>query len=153
MNKQTLIDDYKQTIERLQKECTEKTDFNIKLMERIKELEQKLKELEGEIQKQKQYFDLFKENEYMLASALQLIWGKQIAEEQEDCKNIDYRKPITTDIYRKISEFQETLKDVAFAQSVNMGKTKPLGDTGSPKSYKRWEKRQRELISKAIKWF
>lgn len=42
MNKQTLIDDYKQTIERLQKECTEKTDLNIKLMERVKELEQKL---------------------------------------------------------------------------------------------------------------
>lgn len=41
MNKQTLIDDYKQTIERLQKECTEKTDFNIKLMERVNELEQK----------------------------------------------------------------------------------------------------------------
>lgn len=43
MNKQTLIDDYKQTIERLQKECTEKTDFNIKLMEHVKELEEKLK--------------------------------------------------------------------------------------------------------------
>lgn len=42
MNKETLIDDYKQTIERLQKECTEKTDFNIKLMERVKELEEKL---------------------------------------------------------------------------------------------------------------
>lgn len=42
MNKQTLIDDYKQTIERLQKECTEKTHFNIKLMERVQELEQKL---------------------------------------------------------------------------------------------------------------
>lgn len=41
MNKQILIDDYKQTIERLQKECTEKTDFNIKLMERVKELEGK----------------------------------------------------------------------------------------------------------------
>lgn len=42
MNKQTLIDDHKQTIERLQKECTEKTDFNIKLTERVKKLEQKL---------------------------------------------------------------------------------------------------------------
>lgn len=42
MNKQNIIDDYKQTIERLQKECTEKTDFNIKLMERVKELEEKL---------------------------------------------------------------------------------------------------------------
>lgn len=42
MDKQILIDDYKQTIERLQKECTEKTDFNIKLMERVKELEEKL---------------------------------------------------------------------------------------------------------------
>ena len=31
MNKQILIDDYKQTIERLQRECTEKTNMNIKL--------------------------------------------------------------------------------------------------------------------------
>lgn len=41
MNKQNIIDDYKQTIERLQKECTEKTDLNIELTERVKELEQK----------------------------------------------------------------------------------------------------------------
>lgn len=39
---QLLINDYKQTIERIQKECTEKTDLNIKLISRIKELEQKL---------------------------------------------------------------------------------------------------------------
>ena len=39
---QLLINDYKQTIERLQKECTEKTDLNIKLISRIKELEEKL---------------------------------------------------------------------------------------------------------------
>lgn len=107
---------------------------------------------EEENKKIKQEFDLFKSNEDMLISALQLLWGKQIAEEQGDCKNIDYRKPKTTNIYNKISEFQETLKDVAFAQSVSIGKTKPLGDTGSPKSYKRWEKKQRELIAKEIKW-
>lgn len=39
---QLLINDYKQTIERIQKECTEKTDLNIKLISRIKELEEKL---------------------------------------------------------------------------------------------------------------
>lgn len=43
MNKQNIIDDYKQTIERLQKECTEKTDLNIKLMERVREMEEKLR--------------------------------------------------------------------------------------------------------------
>ena len=47
MNKQTLIEDYKQTIERLQKECTEKTEFNIKLMKYVKELEDYLKLLRG----------------------------------------------------------------------------------------------------------
>lgn len=41
MNKQNTIDNYKQNIERLQKECAEKTDFNIKLMKRVQELEEK----------------------------------------------------------------------------------------------------------------
>lgn len=49
MNKQTLIDDYKQTIERLQKECTEKTDLNIKLMERVQELEFIINRLSKEV--------------------------------------------------------------------------------------------------------
>lgn len=49
MNKQTLIDDYKQTIERLQKECTEKTDFNIKLIECVQELEFIINRLSKEV--------------------------------------------------------------------------------------------------------
>lgn len=91
-----------------------------------------------------------KNNEDLLISNLQILWGKQIAEEQGDCKNIDYSKPRTREIYLKISEIEQTLKDVAFAQSVKLGKTKPLGDTGSPRSYKRWEKRERQLLEREI---
>ena len=42
-------------------------------------------------------------------------------------------------MHNTISEIERTLKDIAFAQSVQMGKTKPLGETGSPKSYRNWE--------------
>lgn len=91
-----------------------------------------------------------KNNEDLLISNLQFLWGKQIAEEQGDCKNIDYSKPRTREIYLKISEIEQTLKDVAFAQSVNIGKTKPLGDTGSPKSYRNWERKERKLLERVF---
>lgn len=96
--------------------------------------------------KEKLFF--LENNEDLLISNLQVLWGKQIAEEQGDCKNIDYSKPRTKEIYHKITEIDRTLKDVAFAQSVNIGKTKPLGNTGSPKSYKRWEARERKLLER-----
>lgn len=107
----------------------------------IKTLEEQIKSLSKDLIN-------LKNNEDLLISELQLLWGKQIAEEQNDCKNIDYSKPRTREIYLKISEIEQTLKDVAFAQSVNIGKTKPLGDTGSPKSYKRWEARERKLLER-----
>lgn len=52
MNKkiESLIEDYKQTIERLQKECTEKTDMNIELMKHVKELEEENKILKNRIE-------------------------------------------------------------------------------------------------------
>lgn len=96
----------------------------------------------------KEELNLLKNNEDLLISKLQVLWGEQIAEEQGDCKNIDYSKPRTKEIYHKITEIERTLKDVAFAQSVNIRKTKPLGDTGSPKSYKRWEARERKLLER-----
>lgn len=96
----------------------------------------------------KEELNFLKNNEDLLISNLQVLWGKQIAEEQGDCKNIDYSKPRTKEIYHKITEIDRTLKDVAFAQSVNIRKTKPLGDTGSPKSYKRWEARERKLLER-----
>lgn len=40
---QSLIDDYKQTIERLQKECTEKTDWICELLKENESLKEKLK--------------------------------------------------------------------------------------------------------------
>ena len=110
----------------------------------IKQLARKTQECE----KLKEELKFLKNNEDLLISNLQLLWGKQIAEEQGDCKNIDYSKPRTKEIYHKITEIDRTLKDVAFAQSINIGKTKPLGDTGSPKSYKRWEARERKLLER-----
>lgn len=101
-----------------------------------------------ECEKLKEKLFFLENNEDLLISNLQVLWGKQIAEEQGDCKNIDYSKPRTKEIYHKITEIDRTLKDVAFAQSVNIGKTKPLGNTGSPKSYKRWEARERKLLER-----
>ena len=138
---QSLIEDYKQTIERLQKECTEKTNAIIALGEQLKVKEQECERLKEELK-------FLENNDDLLISNLQILWGKQIANEQGDCKNIDYLLPRTKEIYHKITEIERTLKDVAFAQSVKLGKTKPLGDTGSPRSYKRWEKRERQLLER-----
>lgn len=49
MNKQTLIEDYKQTIERLQKECTEKTSCIIYLCEKLNEYDARVKKLEEKL--------------------------------------------------------------------------------------------------------
>ena len=115
-----------------------------KIQDILKQLARKTQECE---QLKEELFFL-KNNEDLLISNLQILWGKQIAEEQGDCKNIDYSKPRTKEIYHKITEIDRTLKDVAFAQSVKIGKTKPLGNTGSPKSYKRWEARERKLLER-----
>lgn len=104
-----------------------------------------------ECEKFKEELNFLKNNEDLLISNLQLLWGKQIAEEQGDCKNIDYSKPRTREIYHKITEIDRTLKDVAIAQSIMLGKTQSLGDTGSPKSYKRWEDRERRLLERKLK--
>lgn len=104
------------------------------LIEQLKRKEQECKEL--------------KENETMLISNLQALWGRKIAEEQGDCKNIDYTKPTTREIYNTISEIERTLKDVAFAQSVQIGKTKPLGETGSPRSYRNWENKLKKSLER-----
>ena len=101
-----------------------------------------------ECERLKEELKFLENNDDLLISNLQILWGKQIANEQGDCKNIDYLLPRTKEIYHKITEIERTLKDVAFAQSVKLGKTKPLGDTGSPRSYKRWEKRERQLLER-----
>lgn len=114
--------------------CYMVSEYIVNLREQLKAKEQECEEL--------------KENETMLISNLQALWGRKIAEEQGDCKNIDYTKPITREIYNTISEIERTLKDVAFAQSVQIGKTKPLGETGSPRSYRNWENKLKKSLER-----
>lgn len=101
-----------------------------------------------QLKRKEQEYKELKENETMLISNLQALWGRKIAEEQGDCKNIDYTKPTTREIYNTISEIERTLKDVAFAQSVEIGKTKPLGETGSPRSYRNWENKLKKSLER-----
>lgn len=114
-------------------------------------LETFVKEWNTQLTSKIQELDFLKSNEDLLITKLQLLWGKQIAEEQGDCKNIDYSKPRTKEIYHKITEIERTLKDVAFAQSVQMKKTQPLGETGSPRSYRNWERKERNLLERRLK--
>ena len=127
------------------KYCMENPTCYKELLE--EQLARKTQECE-ESKKLKEELKHYKTNADFLIFKLQEIWGRKIAEEQGDCKNIDYSKPITKEIYMRLSEIEATLKDVAFAQSVEMGKTKPLGETGSPRSYRNWEKKQRMLLER-----
>ena len=120
-------------------------------MNNIAKLQEQLARKEQECEELKEELKFLKNNEDLLITELQVLWGKQIAEEQGDCKNIDYSKPRTREIYHKITEIDRTLKDVAIAQSIMLGKTQSLGDTGSPKSYKRWEARERRLLERKLK--
>ena len=139
-----------QLLQAKEQECESLNKRASSLEEIADDLQQRNHHLTQECEGLKEELNLLKNNEDLLISELQVLWGKQIAEEQGDCKNIDYSKPRTREIYHKITEIDRTLKDVAFAQSVNIGKTKPLGDTGSPRSYKRWEKRERQLLEREI---
>ena len=130
-----------QEYEQKEKELLSNEKIINKLMKEVDELKQECEKLKEEL-------NFLKNNEDLLISDLQLLWGKQIAEEQGDCKNIDYSMPRTKEIYHKITEIDRTLKNVAFAQSVKIGKTKPLGETGKPKSYKCWEARERKLLER-----
>lgn len=104
--------------------------------------------LRNQLKLKEQEYEKLKENETMLISNLQALWGRKIAEEQGDCKNIDYTKPVTREIYNTISEIERTLKDIAFAESIQIGKTKPLGETGSPRSYRNWENKLKKLLER-----
>ena len=74
-----------------------------------------------------------------LIDDLVLHFAKIIAEEQTDCKNIDYRLPETKRICLRLQEIENEIINVARALQFNSGKSKPLGETGYPRSYKRWE--------------
>ena len=101
-----------------------------------------------QLKRKEQECEELEKNETILISNLQALWGRKIAEEQGDCKNIDYTKPVTREIYNTISEIERTLKDVAFAQSIQIGKTKPLGETGSPRSYRNWENKLKKTLER-----
>ena len=103
MNKQTLIDDYKQTIERLQKECTEKTDFNIKLMERVKKLEQKLNAQFAEMEEKLTAEEL---KNYELKEKLKIA-EDLIYENSELYKNIKEKEQECEELKEKYEEIKE----------------------------------------------
>lgn len=113
-----------------------------------KEHREEVKKLIEQFKRKEQECEELKKNETILISNLQALWGQKIAEEQGDCKNIDYTKPLTREIYNKISEIERTLKDVSFAKSVQIGKTKPLGETGSPRSYRNWENKLKKTLER-----
>ena len=118
MNKQTLIDDYKQTIERLQKECTEKTDLNIKLMERVKELEQKLDAQFAEMEEkltaeENKNYELKEENETLKAQVetfknLMSVY-KDISKGRQDS---EYVNNYITALKCKLKIAEEALNDI-----------------------------------------
>lgn len=91
---QSLIEDYRQTIERLQKECTEKTNAIIALGEHLKAKEQECEELEKYAQAQenqretyyKEYLKLSQQCE-ALKSELELYKTRYCAK-HGDVKNI-----------------------------------------------------------------
>lgn len=66
MNKQNIIDDYKQTIELLQKECTEKTDCIINLCEKLSEYDTRVKEFKKESQKYKSFLEWMLKQQYYI---------------------------------------------------------------------------------------
>ena len=74
-----------------------------------------------------------------------------IAEEQPDCKNVDYRLPETLRICQRLQEIEKEIIYVAQSIQFNSGKAKPLGDTGSPRSYKRWEKQLDKRLAHEFK--
>ena len=119
MNKQTLIDDYKQTIERLQKECTEKTDFNIKLMERVKKLEQKLNAQFAEMEEKLTAEELKNyELKEKLKIAEDLIYEnselyKNIKGKEQECEELKRKVELMMDCPDcKVDEYKEALEGI-----------------------------------------
>ncbi len=80
-----------------------------------------------------------------------MYFAQIIAEEQPDCKNVDYRLPETLRICQRLQEIEKEIIYVAQTIQFNSGKAKPLGDTGSPRSYKRWEKQLRKRLAHEFK--
>ena len=90
--KQSLIEDYRQTIERLQKECTEKTNAIIALGEHLKAKEQECEELKEYIRERE-------------------VWGDQC----EFCKHNDKEnchQNIILDNLKTINSYRKALEEI-----------------------------------------
>ena len=101
------------------------------------ELQNKIDELETENEQLKAHKGI---TETQIIDEFVMYFAKIIAEEQPDCKNVDYRLPETLRICKRLQEIEKEIIYVAQAIQFNNGKSNPIGDTGSPRSYKRWEK-------------
>ena len=76
--------------------------------------------------------------------------ASEIATEQDNMNNPDYKKPILDEYYRlfNIDFFEKEIMSVAKAISLNLKKTPPVGkwDNEAPKSYRRFEKQRAKLF-------
>ena len=82
-------------------------------------------------------------NQFILAAA------NDIAEEQPDCKNIDWSLPALKEFDLYFKNFvEDELLPVAYAISINKGITMPTGkfDKEAPKSYRRKQKQMDNLL-------
>ena len=79
--------------------------------------------------------------------------ANDIAEEQPDCKNIDWSLPALKEFDLYFKNFvEEELLPVAYAISINKGITMPAGkfDKEAPRSYRRYQKQTDNLIGKTF---
>ena len=117
MYKQMIIDDQKETIHRLQQECTEKNNAIIALGERLKAKEQECEELKEEIKHYKQIAQYhgnlsvkYTNKSAKLKQTLAEI--KEVAEENIRIADLEglngvYRRGLAKQILQKISEVEE----------------------------------------------
>lgn len=112
------------------------------------ELQNKIDELETENEQLKAHKGT---TETQIIDEFVMYFAQIIAEEQPDCKIVDYRLPETLRICQRLQEIEKEIIYVAQAIQFNNGKSNPIGDTGSPRSYKRWEKQLHKRLAHEFK--
>lgn len=80
-----------------------------------------------------------------------LHFAKILAEEQSDCKSVNYNLPETKRIFIRLQEIDKEIIYVAQTLQFNSGKVKPIGDTGAPPSYRRWEAREKRIWGRKLR--
>ena len=115
---QSAIEDYRQTIERLQKECTEKTNAIIALGEQLKAEEQECEELKKQLM-QKSEVDMFFNTpiEGWSNDPCGICPHKAENEELKKCyKNnsalLDFEETNTTKLVNKVMKLEKTLTEI-----------------------------------------